>query len=87
MLKQGTKGAPNRILKQQHCNKFPKGGFPDYQALTKLTRTETGNFDDHSILQITSTLIIVDSVSSEIIDVYSSRKVPKRTTVHSNMPL
>ena len=25
--------------------------------------------------------------SSEIPDAYSSRKVPKRTTVHSNMPL
>ena len=48
MPRQGTKGAPNWALKQQHCNKFPDGGPVDYLVLTKLTGSETRTFDDRT---------------------------------------
>ena len=88
MPRQGTKGAPNWALKQQHRNKFPDGGSLDYLALTKLTGSETGTFDNRPILRFT--LCVNCSLvffSNETPDAYSSQKVPKRTTVNSNMPL
>ena len=53
MPRQDTKGAPNWVLQQQHCNEFPDGGSLVYLTLTKLTGSETATFDNCPILRFT----------------------------------